>query len=811
MTAFSYDGSVIQYETITATGLYDIVASGGRGGNNTANGADGGLAALSGGDIFLQAGALLEIVVGGAGGASDVGAGGGGGSFVIEINNGSSAVDINEVIAGGGGGGGYSTNGSGGSGRTAPTGGHGGGSGSGAGGVNGAAGAGGVSGGGGGGFEGGSGGSSGGTGGGGIAGGSDFAGGRGGSGGGSGGYGGGGGGGFSGGGGGGGYGGGGGGGNSSDNSGGGGGGSYVNPLATEVTQFAGVHSGNGEVSITPVSTPAVFSYDGSAIQYETIAVTGIYDIVASGGQGGNGTPKAADGGLAAFSSGDIFLQAGAVLEIVVGGAGGNNTSDDGAGGGGGSFVIEINNGSSAVDINEVIAGGGGGGGYSTDSSGGSGRTAPTGGNGGGLEPGAGGVKGAAGAGGVRGGGGGGFEGGSGGSSSGTGGGGIAGGSDFAGGRGGSSGGSSGGFGGGGGGGFSGGGGGGGYGGGGGGGNSNISGGGGGGSYVNPLATEVTQFADVHSGNGEVTITAVACFAPGTRLATPHGEVAVEDLAIGDLVVTMSGALRPIKWIGRRSYNGRFVMGRKDILPIRIKAGALDENVPRRDLWISPHHAMYLEGVLIEAKDLVNGASIVQAERIEQVEYFHIELDSHDVLIAEGALSESFIDDDSRGMFHNAQEYRTLYPDAATAPMQYCAPRLEDGYEVEAARQRIALRAGIRSPDDDRRVCTLRGYVDLVSSRCIAGWAQNVDYPEAPDCLDIYDGERLIAQVLANRYREDLERAGLGSGHHSFEFTVPTGLVFALEVVEVRRSLDGASLNLSLSCKTNIALHESHAA
>ena len=56
---------------------------------------------------------------------------------------------------------------------------------------------------------------------------------------------------------------------------------------------------------------------------------------------------------------------------------------------------------------------------------------------------------------------------------------------------------------------------------------------------------------------------------------------------------MSGAVRPIKWIGRRSYSGRFVMGRKDILPICIKAGALDDNVPRRDLWISPHHAMYL--------------------------------------------------------------------------------------------------------------------------------------------------------------------------------------------------------------------------
>ena len=166
-----------------------------------------------------------------------------------------------------------------------------------------------------------------------------------------------------------------------------------------------------------------------------------------------------------------------------------------------------------------------------------------------------------------------------------------------------------------------------------------------------------------------------CYCRGTLIATERGAVPVEALTIGDRVSTRAGALRPIKWIGRRSYGGRFVMGRTDILPICFKAGSLDENVPSRDLWISPHHAMYLDGVLIEAKDLLNGVSIVQAERVEKVEYFHIELESHDVIIAEGALSESFIDDDDRGMFHNAHEYRTLYPDAAAFPQRYCAPRL----------------------------------------------------------------------------------------------------------------------------------------
>jgi hypothetical protein len=186
-------------------------------------------------------------------------------------------------------------------------------------------------------------------------------------------------------------------------------------------------------------------------------------------------------------------------------------------------------------------------------------------------------------------------------------------------------------------------------------------------------------------------------------------VRVETLAIGDEIMTMSGTLRPIKWIGRRSYGGRFVIGRKDILPVCFKAGSIDDKIPRRDLWISPHHAMLLDGVLIEARDLINGVSIVQAEHMDEVEYFHIELDSHDVILAEGALSETFVDDDSRGMFHNVGEYGALYPEDAAQPVQYCAPRLDRGYEVDAVRRRLAERAGL--PSLDRDTGRLRGHID----------------------------------------------------------------------------------------------------
>ena len=294
-----------------------------------------------------------------------------------------------------------------------------------------------------------------------------------------------------------------------------------------------------------------------------------------------------------------------------------------------------------------------------------------------------------------------------------------------------------------------------------------------------------------------TINVAPCYCPGTLIKTPCGETAVERLKIGDDVVTASGMARPVKWIGRRSYGGRFVRGSKEILPVCIKAGAVDDNVPKRDLWISPHHAMFLDGVLIEAKDLINGVSIVQAEHVENVEYFHIELDTHDVIIAEGALSESFIDDDSRGMFHNAHEYAALYADEIHEPAGYCAPRLGEGYEVEAVRMRLAQRAGLSAAATAApRLGALRGYIDRISATRIAGWAQNSEAPEAPVCLDVFVHAKLVGRVLANTYRDDLARAGLGSGRHAFDFMLPAGLDVSADAVEVRRSLDGASLQRS---------------
>ena len=192
--------------------------------------------------------------------------------------------------------------------------------------------------------------------------------------------------------------------------------------------------------------------------------------------------------------------------------------------------------------------------------------------------------------------------------------------------------------------------------------------------------------------GTFNAVSVACYVAGTAIETAEGPANVEDLRIGDTVVTAAGECRPVKWIGRRSYNGRLLATNPDAQPIRFRAGSLGDGLPHRDLLVSPEHAMFLDGLLVPARCLVNNSTIVQERWLERVDYFHVELDSHDILLANGAPSESFLDDGGRGMFHNAAEFAALYPHA-TRPDGFCAPRVEQGVELEAIWRRLTDMAG----------------------------------------------------------------------------------------------------------------------
>jgi hypothetical protein len=126
-----------------------------------------------------------------------------------------------------------------------------------------------------------------------------------------------------------------------------------------------------------------------------------------------------------------------------------------------------------------------------------------------------------------------------------------------------------------------------------------------------------------------------------------------------------------------------------VWPVCFRAGSLGEGLPRRDLWVSPDHAMFLDGVLVPARSLINATSVVRAERVRTVSYIHVELDEHDLIFAEGAPTESFIDDGSRAWFDNAAEFEATHGREADTPARYCAARLHGGDVVEAIRRRLA--------------------------------------------------------------------------------------------------------------------------
>ncbi len=197
-----------------------------------------------------------------------------------------------------------------------------------------------------------------------------------------------------------------------------------------------------------------------------------------------------------------------------------------------------------------------------------------------------------------------------------------------------------------------------------------------------------------------------CFCRGTRIATPHGEAAVEALGVGDMVLTMQGEAMPIRWIGT-ACRPLAAGARIEESPVVVRAGALADGVPVRDLRLTKGHSLFIDSVLIPVESLVNGRSIAFDDRPQLVEVFHLELDRHAILIADGAPAESYRDDGNGARFH------TPRPDGACAPPP-CAPIPTCGPVVDRLWRRIADRAGIaavattREPDlhllaDGRRV------------------------------------------------------------------------------------------------------------
>jgi hypothetical protein len=165
-----------------------------------------------------------------------------------------------------------------------------------------------------------------------------------------------------------------------------------------------------------------------------------------------------------------------------------------------------------------------------------------------------------------------------------------------------------------------------------------------------------------------------CFLKGTKIQTATGERKIEDLAVGDLLPTMFGGLRPVQWIGRypikKSDPSKPWV--KDVLPVRIARSALGPNLPHADLYVTGYHSLLIDGVLAPAAMLINGTTIVRDEEREydQLEYFHVKLESHDVIYAEGVPAETLLEVTESAV--NFADYLRQYGTPATDEAR-CAP------------------------------------------------------------------------------------------------------------------------------------------
>jgi hypothetical protein len=216
-----------------------------------------------------------------------------------------------------------------------------------------------------------------------------------------------------------------------------------------------------------------------------------------------------------------------------------------------------------------------------------------------------------------------------------------------------------------------------------------------------------NFTLIPDGRGGTAVE-VGCYVAGTRLATEDGEASVETLRPGDRLRTREGRLAPVRWVGWTRVDLSRHPAAARAAPIRIRADAFAPGQPRRDLLVSAEHCLWIAGALVPAAALVNGATIARLDGLSAVTYWHVELDRHDVLLAEGLPAESFLDTGNRALFAGEAGVRALHPEFAGAPdvaalavwaAHGCAP-----LRVTAPEHRAALRAraealGWRQSDD----------------------------------------------------------------------------------------------------------------
>lgn len=287
----------------------------------------------------------------------------------------------------------------------------------------------------------------------------------------------------------------------------------------------------------------------------------------------------------------------------------------------------------------------------------------------------------------------------------------------------------------------------------------------------------------------------ASFCAGTRILTARGRVRVEKLRLNDTVMTLRDGPMPIRWIGQRIYGRYFARLNPHSVPIMIQRDAIDEGVPSRDVYISPLHNLFIDGILIPAEELLNGISITRCEEMDPIAYYSIELPVHAVVLADDLPAESYLDRGDRAMFVSTASIDSSEQEATQLPMVACAPIVQSGPTVDRVRASIALRAGITPPHimDRPQDGPLLAKVEWIDRSMVSGWAWLPDHPDVPVVLEVVDNGQVIAVAVADTFRSDLRRTGIGTGHHAFHVELPRPLTpRQSHSLVVRRAADGLS-------------------
>jgi hypothetical protein len=278
----------------------------------------------------------------------------------------------------------------------------------------------------------------------------------------------------------------------------------------------------------------------------------------------------------------------------------------------------------------------------------------------------------------------------------------------------------------------------------------------------------------------------ACYAAGTAIATERGEVMVQQLRLGDRVRLAGGGTAPVVWLGHRGVECRRHPRPWDVWPVRVRAGAFGERQPQRDLILSPDHAVFTGGVLIPVRYLINGATVVQ-EKAASVEYWHVELDRHNVILAEGLPCESYLDTGNRAAFANGGALVHMHPDFALRvwAAEACAALVLDGPRLTVAKRDLLARAAVlgHAMTDDPGLCVLAGGRVLAAETdgrrwcvrlpAVSGnvrllsrvWSPAQMRPASDDTRSLGVA---IARLWLDRREVSLESPGLAAGWHAPE-------------------------------------------